>query len=118
MQLSIMNAYNQANLAFSPLVNAPPQPSLLVSGLQKYVSSGAFYQGAGTYVPLTIPVGNFIQEMMLTGNVSGSPRPWTAPSSAWPYGPRHEPLEHPNQEGFHDRDLSACEGGPRTRSAC
>jgi raffinose/stachyose/melibiose transport system substrate-binding protein len=71
MQPSIMNAYNQANLAFSPLKNAPPQKSPLVSGLQKYISSGAFYQGAGTYVPLTIPVGNFIQEMMLTGNVSG-----------------------------------------------
>ena len=71
MQPSVMNAYNQANLAFSPLKDAPPQQSPLVSGLQKYVSSGAFYQGAGTYVPLTIPVGNFIQEMMLTGNVSG-----------------------------------------------
>jgi raffinose/stachyose/melibiose transport system substrate-binding protein len=71
MQPSVMNAYNQANLAFSPLKNAPPQQSPLVSGLQKYVSSGAFYQGAGTYVPLTIPVANFIQEMMLTGNVSG-----------------------------------------------
>jgi raffinose/stachyose/melibiose transport system substrate-binding protein len=71
MQPSIMNAYNQANLAFSPLKNAPPQKSPLVSGLQQYVSSGRFYQGAGTYVPLTIPVGNFIQEMMLTGNVSG-----------------------------------------------
>ena len=71
MQPSVMNAYNQANLAFSPLKNAPPQKSSLVSGLQQYVSSGRFYQGAGTYVPLTIPVGNFIQEMMLTGNVSG-----------------------------------------------
>jgi raffinose/stachyose/melibiose transport system substrate-binding protein len=71
MQPSIINAYNQANLAFSPLKNAPPQKSPLVSGLNQYVSSGRFYQGAGTYVPLTIPVGNFIQEMMLTGNVSG-----------------------------------------------
>ena len=71
MQPSVLNAYNQANLAFSPLKNAPPQTSPLVSGLQPYVSSGRFYQGAGTYVPLTIPVGNYIQEMMLTGNVSG-----------------------------------------------
>jgi raffinose/stachyose/melibiose transport system substrate-binding protein len=71
MQPSVMNAYNQANLAFSPLKNAPPQTSPIVTGLQPYVSSGRFYQGAGTYVPLTIPVGNFIQEMMLTGNVSG-----------------------------------------------
>jgi raffinose/stachyose/melibiose transport system substrate-binding protein len=71
MQPSILNAYNQANLAFSPLKNAPPQTSPLVSGLNQYVRSGRFYQGAGTYVPLTVPVGNFIQEMMLTGNVSG-----------------------------------------------
>ena len=71
MQPRTMNAYNQANLAFSPLKNAPPQQSPLVSGLNSYVSSGRFYQGAGTYVPITIPVGNFIQEMMLTGNVGG-----------------------------------------------
>ncbi len=71
MQPSVVNAYNQTNLAFSPLKNAPPQTSPLVSGLQPYVSSGRFYQGPGTYVPLTIPIGNFIQEMMLTGNVGG-----------------------------------------------
>jgi raffinose/stachyose/melibiose transport system substrate-binding protein len=71
MQPSVVNAYNQANLAFSPLKNAPPQTSPIVSGLNQYVSSARFYQGAGTYVPITIPVGNFIQEMMLTGNVSG-----------------------------------------------
>jgi raffinose/stachyose/melibiose transport system substrate-binding protein len=71
MQPSVLNAYNQANLAFSPLKNAPPQTSPIVSGLNQYVSSGRFYQGAGTYVPITIPVGNFIQEMMLTGNVGG-----------------------------------------------
>jgi raffinose/stachyose/melibiose transport system substrate-binding protein len=71
MQPSVMNAYNQANLAFTPLKNAPPQTSPIVSGLNPYVSSGRFYQGAGTYVPITIPVGNFIQEMMLTGDVGG-----------------------------------------------
>jgi raffinose/stachyose/melibiose transport system substrate-binding protein len=71
MQPSIMNAYNQANLAFSPLKDAPPQTSPIVSGLNPYVRSGRFYQGAGTYVPITIPVSNFIQEMMLTGSVSG-----------------------------------------------
>jgi raffinose/stachyose/melibiose transport system substrate-binding protein len=71
MQPSVLNAYNQANLAFSPLKNAPPQTSPIVSGLNQYVRSGRFYQGPGTYVPITIPVGNFIQEMMLTGDVSG-----------------------------------------------
>src|SRR5580704_10268402 len=71
MQPSIMNAYNQANLAFSPLKDAPPQTSPIVAGLNPYVSSGRFYQGAGTYVPITIPVSNYIQEMMLTGSVGG-----------------------------------------------
>src|SRR5580698_8104825 len=71
MQPSVLNAYNQANLAFSPLKNAPPQTSPVVTGLNSYVRSGRFYQGAGTYVPNTIPVGNYIQEMMLTGDVGG-----------------------------------------------
>jgi raffinose/stachyose/melibiose transport system substrate-binding protein len=71
MQPAVVNAYNQDNLAFSPLKGAPPQTSPLVSGLNAYVSSGRFYQGPGTYVPNTIPVGNYIQEMMLTGNVGG-----------------------------------------------
>jgi raffinose/stachyose/melibiose transport system substrate-binding protein len=71
MEPSTMNAYNQANLAFSPLKDAVPQTSPYVSGLNSYVSSGRFYQGAGTYVPDTIPVANYVQELMLTGDVSG-----------------------------------------------
>jgi raffinose/stachyose/melibiose transport system substrate-binding protein len=71
MQPSVVTAYNQANLAFSPLKNAPPQKSPIVAGLNPYVSSGRFYQGPGTYVPITIPVANFVQELMLTGNVGG-----------------------------------------------
>src|ERR1700733_14264900 len=71
MQPSIVNAYNQANLAFSPLIGAPAQTNPIVTGLDSYVKSGRFYQGPGTYVPITIPVGNYIQEMMLTGDVGG-----------------------------------------------
>ena len=48
---SVMNAYNAANLAFSPLKNAAPQTNPLVTGLNAYVRSGRFYQGPGTYVP-------------------------------------------------------------------
>jgi raffinose/stachyose/melibiose transport system substrate-binding protein len=68
MQPSVLNAYNQANLAFSPLKNAPAQKNPLVTGLDSYVRAGRFYQGAGTYVPNVIPVGNYIQEMVLTKN--------------------------------------------------
>jgi raffinose/stachyose/melibiose transport system substrate-binding protein len=71
MQPSIVNSYNQANLAFSPLIGAPAQTNPIVTGLDSYVKSGRFFQGPGTYVPITIPVGNYIQEMMLTGDVGG-----------------------------------------------
>jgi raffinose/stachyose/melibiose transport system substrate-binding protein len=71
MQPKVMNAYNAANLAFSPLKNAPAQTNPLVAGLDSYVKAGRFYQGAGTYVPNVIPLGSFIQEMVLTGNVTG-----------------------------------------------
>jgi raffinose/stachyose/melibiose transport system substrate-binding protein len=71
MQPTVMNAYNAANLAFSPLKNAPPQTNPLVKGLDPYVRSGRFYQGPGTYVPNVIPIGSFLQEMVLTGNVNG-----------------------------------------------
>lgn len=71
MQPSVINGYNQTNLAFSPLADAPAQTNPIVTGLNSYVKSGKFFQGAGTYVPITIPVGNYIQEMMLTGSVGG-----------------------------------------------
>jgi len=71
MQPQVMNAYNAANLAFSPLKNAPAQTNPLVSGLDPYVRSGRFYQGPGTYVPNVIPIGSYLQEMVLTSNVNG-----------------------------------------------
>jgi raffinose/stachyose/melibiose transport system substrate-binding protein len=71
MQPKIMNSYNAANLAFSPLKNAPSQTNPLVAGLDAYVKAGKFYQGPGTYVPNVIPIGSFLQEMVLTGNVNG-----------------------------------------------
>ena len=68
MQPSVVNAYNKANLAFSPLKNAPRVTDPRISGLDPYVKAGRFYQGAGTYVPLVIPIGNYLQEMVITKN--------------------------------------------------
>ena len=68
MQPSVVNAYNQANLAFSPLKNPPAVTAPQIAGLDQYVKAGKFYQGAGTYVPNVIPIGNYLQELMLTKN--------------------------------------------------
>jgi raffinose/stachyose/melibiose transport system substrate-binding protein len=68
MQPKVVNAYNKANLAFSPLKNAPPVTDPRISGLDPYVKAGKFYQGAGTYVPNVIPIGNYLQEMVITKN--------------------------------------------------
>ena len=68
MQPSVMYKYNTQNLAFSPVKNPPPVKDERIAGLEPYVRSGRFYQGAGTYVPNVIPIGNYLQEMVLSGN--------------------------------------------------
>jgi raffinose/stachyose/melibiose transport system substrate-binding protein len=68
MQPSVVSDYNEKNLAFSPLKDAPPVKDDRIAGLEPYVRAGKFYQGAGTYVPNVIPIGNYLQEMVLTKN--------------------------------------------------
>jgi raffinose/stachyose/melibiose transport system substrate-binding protein len=63
--------YNKDNLAFAPLKGAPRADDPKVAGLNPYVSAGKFYQGAGTYIPLSIPVGNYIQQFLIDQNVDG-----------------------------------------------
>jgi raffinose/stachyose/melibiose transport system substrate-binding protein len=68
MQPSLVNAYNSANLAFSPLKDAPAVTDARVAELDPYVRAGKFYQGAGTYVPTVIPMNNYLQELVLDRN--------------------------------------------------
>ncbi len=68
MQPSVINTYNQQNLAFAPVKNAPSVRDKRIAGVESFVRSGRFYQGAGTYVPTVIPIGNYLQEMVLSGN--------------------------------------------------
>ena len=69
LQPSIMNAYNAANRATSPVNNPPPVKDKRVAGLNPYVQQGKFYQGAGTYISASIPLGNYLQELLLSGDV-------------------------------------------------
>lgn len=64
----LINAYNLDNLYFSPLADAPPQTDERVAGLQPLIDEGRFYQGPSTFMPDTIPLGNYLQEAMMTGD--------------------------------------------------
>jgi raffinose/stachyose/melibiose transport system substrate-binding protein len=68
MQPERVNAYNTENLAYSPLEDPPPVEDPRIEGLQPYFRQGRFYQGAGTYVPTTIPLLNYLQELMISGD--------------------------------------------------
>jgi raffinose/stachyose/melibiose transport system substrate-binding protein len=65
MAPEVMNKYNADNLAFVPTKDAPAVQDARLVGLEPYVKSGKFYQGAGTYVPNVIPIGNYLQAMVL-----------------------------------------------------
>lgn len=71
MQPDVINAYNADNQASSPLRDAPAQPDERLAGLQPYVTQAAFYQGAGTYIPTTVPLGNYLQEALVSGDADG-----------------------------------------------
>jgi raffinose/stachyose/melibiose transport system substrate-binding protein len=68
MQPSVINKYNQDNLGFSPLKNAPKVTDPRIAGLQAAFDEGRISQGAGTYVPPTIPLPNYLQELVITKN--------------------------------------------------
>jgi raffinose/stachyose/melibiose transport system substrate-binding protein len=68
MQPDVINKYNQDNLGFSPLKDAPKVSDPRIAGLQSAFDEGRISQGAGTYVPPVIPLPNYLQEMVLTKN--------------------------------------------------
>jgi raffinose/stachyose/melibiose transport system substrate-binding protein len=68
MQPEVIDGYNRDNLAYSTRKNAPPQKDGRVAGLQSYVDDAAFYQGTGTFVPTSIPLGNYLQSATRSGN--------------------------------------------------
>ncbi|GHH86471.1 carbohydrate-binding protein [Streptomyces sulfonofaciens] len=68
MQPGIIDAYNRDNLAYGVTDDAPPASDPRLTGLQHYVDAGAFYPGAGTFIPTSIPLGNYLQSAIATGN--------------------------------------------------
>jgi len=68
MQDEVIDAYNLDNLAYSTRKDAPPQTDERLAGLQQYVDDAAFYQGAGTFIPTSIPLGNYLQTAIRSGD--------------------------------------------------
>ena len=68
MEPEVINAYNQDNLAYATTEDAPPQTDERLEGLQSYVDDAAFYQGAGTFIPTSIPLGNYLQSAIRSGD--------------------------------------------------
>jgi raffinose/stachyose/melibiose transport system substrate-binding protein len=68
MQPAVINKYNQDNLGFSPLKDAPKVTDPRIEGLQAAFDEGRIYQGAGTYIPPVIPLPNYLQELVITKN--------------------------------------------------
>lgn len=71
MRPDVIDAYNRDNLAYSTTQDAPPQRDDRLAGLQTYVDRGAFYQGAGTFVPPSVPLGNYLQSAIRSGDFDG-----------------------------------------------
>jgi raffinose/stachyose/melibiose transport system substrate-binding protein len=68
MSEDVIGRYNGDNLATSPLTDAPPQGDPRMAGLQDSLTAGRIYQGANTYIPPGVPVGNYVQDAVFTGD--------------------------------------------------
>ncbi|MDQ8703829.1 extracellular solute-binding protein [Streptomyces sp. LHD-70] len=68
MRQPVMDAYNAEFVGWSTTRNAPPVADDRVEGLQPYLDSGRFFQGAGTYLPGAIPHDNYLQKLVTGGN--------------------------------------------------
>lgn len=71
MQPEIMNAYNASALTTSPTKNAPQLADDRVSALAPYIKSSRFYNGAESKISMTIPLGNYLQTMLTSGDITG-----------------------------------------------
>jgi ABC-type glycerol-3-phosphate transport system substrate-binding protein len=71
MQPDVINAYNRDNLAYATTEDAPAQSDERLAGLQQYVDDAAFAQGAGTFIPASIPLGNYLQTAIRSGDFTG-----------------------------------------------
>lgn len=68
---AIQDTYNAENLGFGVRAGAPPVTDERLVEMQSYVDRGAFYQGASTAIPRTIPFENYMQGLVLGADLEG-----------------------------------------------
>lgn len=67
-QPEIIDAYNAAQLGFTPTKDAADVTDERIGGLQEYIDAGSMYQGSTQLVPRAIPIMNYAQSLMLGGD--------------------------------------------------
>ena len=66
MRPDVQNTYNAKNLAWSTTKDAPPITDEHEADIAPLLAAKKFYQGAGTYMPGAIPLGNYLQEFVIS----------------------------------------------------
>ena len=59
-----VQAYNESQLGFSPMTDAPEPTDPRIAGMIPFYNTGQVYQGPSVLVPKTIPVFNYAQAMV------------------------------------------------------
>ncbi len=71
-QQDVMDKYNEAFLGYGTTKEAAPVTDPRIVGMKKYVDDAKFYQGASKAIPQTIPSDNYLQGVILGGDVEGA----------------------------------------------
>jgi raffinose/stachyose/melibiose transport system substrate-binding protein len=68
-QKDVMDAYNAAQLGYGTTTDAAPVTDPRIVGMKAYYDDAKFYQGPSKEIPQTIPVDNYMQGVVLGGDV-------------------------------------------------
>lgn len=69
MTPEVIDAYNAEHVAFGVTEDAPASSDPRLAGLQPYVDRAAYYQGPGTFIPPSVPLGNYLQTALSSGDM-------------------------------------------------
>ncbi|MDO8148923.1 MULTISPECIES: ABC transporter substrate-binding protein [unclassified Isoptericola] len=68
----VMDDYNAAFLGYGTTVESAPVTDPRIVGMRPFYEEGRFYQGASKAIPLTIPTENYLQSVVLGGDVEAT----------------------------------------------
>lgn len=71
-QQDVMDDYNKNFLGYGTTTEAAPVTDPRIIGMKEYFDEAKFYQGASKAIPQTIPSDNYLQGVILGGNVENT----------------------------------------------